>query len=136
MVYDDDRDEELLFGDQLSNGCNDNGLDSDELEAKAMSEQIELLESTKVKNNEAAVVEAEHEHSELNFNLIKNSKAFKSGLRKSARGRNGGTGDFADHEQIGYVLNKTNMAATTSQQARPYTPFRISEEDKDAWFTN
>lgn len=43
LIYEDELDEELLFKDNHSN-YNDDGLDSDELETKAMSEEVELLE--------------------------------------------------------------------------------------------
>jgi hypothetical protein len=43
LVFEEELDEELLFHDNHSNH-NDDGLDSDELETKVISEEIELLE--------------------------------------------------------------------------------------------
>lgn len=81
LVYEEELDEELLFQDNHST-FNDDGLDSDELESKVMTEEIELLESIKPKKDGALIDTEQQDHSEVNFNLIKNSKAFKSKLRK------------------------------------------------------
>ena len=67
---------------------------------------------------------------DINFNLIKESKAFKNKKKPKRKNR--------DNEDINYVINKTSPrpgAFEQGQQNLHHTPHRISQEDQDAWFS-
>ena len=108
-------DSNILFHDEFSN-LDDEGEDSGEATINAMTEEINLLDSTRMKTD-STMNETEKD---LNFNLLKESKAFKHKKKQPKRGKK--------DEDVSYVMNKTSplKRADRSQSNLFQTPHRIS----------
>ena len=67
-----------------------------------MTEEMELLDSNKVKADSSSLLENDKELNEINLNLVKNSKAFVSKKNRKSKRVN-----EEEREDIDYVLNKS-----------------------------
>ena len=122
FVFEEEAEDDLLFNDNKSNI--DDDVDSNDATINAMAEEVNLLDSTRIKTDSTLL----ENDKDINFNLIKESKAFKTKKKTLKKNRN--------NEDISYVINKTLPGASEQgQQSKHHTPHRISQEDQDAWFT-
>jgi len=71
-----------------------------------MSEEVNLLDSNRIKADAASLLEGDKDLNDINFNKIKQSKAFKS--KKNGTAKNKNTNESDD---IRYVMNKMQPKA-------------------------
>ena len=78
-------------------------MDSDDIATKAMTEDLEIFETKKANQKDKVLLETDQDLNELNFNLVKGSKAFKNKskiLKKSCK-------KSSSSADVDYVLQKT-----------------------------
>ena len=68
-----------------------------------MSEEINLLDSTRIKTDSTLL----ENDKDINFNLIKESKAFKTKKKTTRKNRN--------NDDVNYVMNKTSPGPGSSE---------------------